>query len=116
MKTKLILFAVCALALAAPTFAHEGDSCPATAKAAATKTATVKGGKTLALKLSGLHCAECAMSVQSRLTKVAGVAGATVDAAKQSAVVTLKKGAKRPTDAALKNAAKSAGYVCVAVK
>ncbi|MBC8140067.1 MAG: heavy-metal-associated domain-containing protein [Armatimonadetes bacterium] len=101
-----------AFAFAAPTFAHEGAKCPVPAK----KAVFVKGGKTLALKLSGLHCAGCATGVENKLLKVPGVAGATVNPAKQTATVTIRKGAKRPADAALKAAVKAAGFVCVAVK
>lgn len=101
-----------AFALAAPVSAHEGASCPVPVK----KTASVKGGKTLALKLSGLHCAGCATGVENGLLRVPGIAGATVNPAKQTATVTLRKGAKRPSDAALKAAVKKAGFVCVAVR
>lgn len=120
MKSNYLLnicLAACALALAAPAFAHEGEgSCPVPAKTAKKATAPVKGGKTLALKLSGLHCEGCAMSVQSHLLKVPGVAAVKVNPKTQSAAVTLKKGAKRPADATVKAAVKSAGYQCLAVR
>ncbi len=110
---------VVASATAAST-AHEGEhggKHPAKPpRKLARKAGAVTGGKTLALQLKGLHCAGCAMSVRSRLMKVSGVASASVDPEKQSAVVTLHKGAKRPTDSALKDAVKSAGYVCTTIR
>ena len=113
MKTAPVVIAILLmLGVTCPVFAHDGHD----HKPAATKSIRAASGKSLSLSLSGLHCAGCAMSVQSRLLQVPGVAAVTVDPKRQSAKITLAKGAKRPTDAVLKSAVKAAGYTCTNIK
>ena len=58
MKQSLFCVTLAALCwLNVPAFAHEGEHGKPVAKTASAKIA----GKTLALKLSGLHCAGCAI-------------------------------------------------------
>lgn len=48
---------------------------------------------TITLKISGMHCTDCAVSVQKALTAVRGVESATVSYLKKQAVVGMPDGA-----------------------
>jgi len=59
------------------------------------------------IQVSGMSCMHCKMRVEKALKNVPGVTNATVDLAKNNAVVEIDANVQ---DLALKNAVKEAGY------
>lgn len=48
----------------------------------------IKTGKTITLKLSGLHCASCSLNIDGELEEVSGVISSNTSYAKQESVIT----------------------------
>jgi Cu+-exporting ATPase len=67
-------------------------------------------GSRISLPIEGMTCGACALTVQDRLQRAPGVAGATVNYATGRATVTLADGA--PPVSALVAAVREAGYDC----
>lgn len=92
-------------------FAHPGHKHPQTDSSKSQK--AVKG-KTITMRLAGLHCEGCALSVADNLKRVPGVLKADVSQPKQMAILTIGKTV--PSTKALKDAVLKAGYKVVKVE
>lgn len=69
--------------------------------------------ETIVLKVEGMTCGHCKMTVENALRSVAGVSSAAVDLAKKTATVSYEAG--KASLEALKEAIDEAGYEVVGV-
>lgn len=104
---------ICSTGSQAPAFARRGHRRPQQGKTVATKRQVAKG-KTLTMRLAGLHCEGCAMIVKDSLEKVPGVLSANVSQPKQTAILTIGK--KSPSPKLLRAAVIKAGYKVVKIE
>ncbi len=78
--------------------------------ASALAAAAMQAPPATGLAIGGMTCASCAMRVEKALTKVAGVTGASVNLATETATVSLSGADSDPTAEALIAAVEKAGY------
>ncbi|WCM24898.1 heavy metal translocating P-type ATPase [Paraburkholderia bryophila] len=83
---------------------HAAPAAPALAAAA------IQSPQAVGLAIGGMTCSSCAMRVEKALAKVAGVTGASVNLATETATVNLSGADSDPTAEALIAAVKKAGY------